>query len=205
MFSTPLMRSSQPAKVHLFSVLSPLNQATLGNRIRSPTDLESLKLLSLFPFPPLEVAPPFLGRLEACPGGPACGLSVGGVTSLRCPARGADQLVARRKLRGWSRALREDVVVHLAALGCGSVPDCRGSLGEGLACLRRFASLMVFRESVLVPHESADGGVLRVRDGRVCLLALLQQRCWLPNPKLEGKGQFVLRKRACIPEHFPTS
>ena len=67
MFSTPLMRYSQPAKVHLSSVLSPLNQATLGNRIRSPTDLESQKLLSLFPLPPLEIAPHFLG--------PACGVS----------------------------------------------------------------------------------------------------------------------------------
>ena len=51
---------------------------------------------------------------------------------------------------------------------------------------------MVFCESVLVSHESADGGVLCVRDGRVNLLALLRQQCWLPNPKLEGKGQFVL-------------
>ena len=51
---------------------------------------------------------------------------------------------------------------------------------------------MMFCESVLVPHKYANGTVLCVRDGRVDLLDLLQQRCWLPNPKLEGKGQFVL-------------
>ena len=87
----------------------------------------------------------------------------------------------------------------------GSVLDCRVPLGEGLLLVSEGESLMVFRDSVPVAHESEDGCVLRWGDGSVDLLALLQQRCWLPNPKLKRKGQFILRKRACIPEHFPTS
>ena len=71
----------------------------------------------------------------------------------------------------------------MVTLKGGSVLDCRVPLGEGLLLVSEGESLMVFRESVSVPHESEDGCVLRLVDSSVDLLALLQQRCWLPNPK----------------------